>query len=110
MCKLNDGVGVDVVSPESEGMTVVKVNDGYNFLKADGKLLSEEDFKFASMFVGGKAAVQRANGLWNYIKPDGSFVSPDKDFEAVDIFVGPVGHVYENGKWLTIDKDGNIAA
>lgn len=110
MCKLNDGVVVEAVSPESEGMTVVKVNDVFNYLKTDGKLISEEDFKFASMFVGGKAAVQRANGLWNYIKLDGTMLSPDKDFEAVDAFIGPVGHVYIDGKWCTINKEGEIAA
>lgn len=109
MRTLND-VEVTPVSQESEGMTVVKVNDKYNYLDADGNLVSEEDFLFASMFIGGRAVVQRENGLWNYFTKAGNMLSNDKDFEAVDIFVGPFGYVLDNGNWMKIDKEGNIAA
>lgn len=98
------------VSKESDGLTVVKVNDYFNYMNEEGNLLSKEDFLFVYIFIGDIAVVQRKNGLWNYIKRDGTFLSPDVDFEAVDNFVGPFGYVLVDNKWLKIDKDGKIAA
>jgi len=108
--KVSDEISVTPISPESEGLTAVKVNDKYNYLNSDGNLLSEEDFLFASMFIGGRAVVQRKNGLWNYLKNDGTMLISDKDFEAVDCFVGPFGYVLVDGKWLKINKEGEMIA
>ena len=103
---LNEGVATQVAL-ESEGWTLVKTEQGYNYVDSEGNFLSEEDFLFADSFIGGKATVKRMNGLWNYIKTDGTLLCSE-DFIAVAVFVGPVGYVYKECKWQTIDKAGNI--
>jgi hypothetical protein len=103
---LNEGVATQVAL-ESEGWTLVRTDEGFNYVDSEGNFLSEENFIFADSFIGGKATVKRMNGLWNYIKTDGTMLCSE-DFVAVAVFVGPVGYVYKEGKWFTIDKAGNL--
>ena len=105
---LNEGVATQVAL-ESEGWTLVRTDEGLNYVDSEGNFLSEENFIFADSFIGGKATVKRMNGLWNYITTDGTLLCSE-DFIAVAVFVGPVGYVYKENKWFTIDKSGALVS
>lgn len=82
----------------------------YNYIGKDGKLLSEQWFKWADDFKDGFARVQREDSKYNYITKDGKIISSEW-FDYVDYF-----YEYDfavvlrtNGEWNFIDKTGKIA-
>ena len=59
----------------SDGLARVKRGDGkYNYIDKQGKILSEEWYKWAGIFYNGFADVERTNGEWAKIDKNGKIV------------------------------------
>ena len=93
----------------SDGYTqIINCERQYNFINKDGKLLSNEWYKFADIFHDGFALVEREDGLQNYIDTKGNILS-DKWFNWLDYFKGEFARIKgANGKYNYINKDGKI--
>ena len=80
----------------------------YNFIGKDGKLLSEQWYKFADIFRDGFALVERADGLQNYIDKQGNILSNDW-LDWLDNFRDGLAIIKgANGKYNYIDKNGKL--
>lgn len=81
----------------------------YNYIDTNGKLLSNEWFRYLSCFYNGFAVVKRANCEWNFIDKEGKILS-NEWFKSVDYFNkdGFARVQRRNGKWNFITKDGKI--
>ena len=95
---------------KKEELAIAKrISDGkYNFITADGKLLSDKWFEWADIFRDGFSLIQREDGLQNYIDTKGNILS-DKWFEWLDYFKGEFARIKgANGEYNYIDTKGNI--
>ena len=95
----------------SEGFARVKnCERQYNFIGKDGKILSEQWYKFADIYRDGFALVEREDGLQNYIDKQGKILSNDW-FNWVGYFCEGFARVQRtNGEWAKIDKNGKIVS
>ena len=96
----------NVVDSFCEGFAAVYLNDKWNFLNKEGKLLSNQWFDVVDDFSEGFAGV-RLNNKWNYINKDGQFLS-NQWFDVVDDFREGFASVYLNDKYNYINKDGQF--
>lgn len=80
----------------------------YNFITKDGKILSEQWYKFADIYRDGFALVEREDGLQNYIDAKGNILSNDW-LDWLDNFRDGLAIVKgANGKYNFIDTKGKI--
>ena len=94
----------------SDGFAVVRrENHECNYIDKQGKILSNEWFKWLDYFHNGFARVQREDDLMNFIGEDGKIIS-DEWFKYVDYFDEYELAVVErtNGEYFKIDKQGKI--
>lgn len=81
----------------------------YNFIDANGKLLSDEWFNNAHSFKDGFAKVQRSDGLWNFITKDGKIISDEWFNYLDDLFRDGFAVVQRtNCECCKIDKSGKL--
>ena len=88
---------------------VIRTSDyKYNFIDAQGKLLSDKWFEWAGDFYHGFAIVGRANHEYNFIDTKGKILS-DEWFKWLDFFKGEFARVQRKGGSMNfINKDGKI--
>ena len=89
-----------------EGLALVKLNDKWNYINTEGKLLSDKWFVMGCDFQYGFARV-KLNNKWNFINTEGKIIS-NTWFDYVDKFYEGFGSVELNGKWYWIDKNGKL--
>ncbi len=88
-----------------EGFAHVKLNDKWNFIDRDGKLLSPNQwFDDVSNFFEGVAMVM-LNGMFNFIDRTGKILSPNLWFDEAG-FNGCILNVRLNDKWYKLNKEG----
>ena len=91
----------------SDGFAKVQRSDNLcNFINANGKILSDEWFKWVGDFHEGFARVKRTNDEWNFIDTKGNYLS-DEWFNNVHYFQEGFARVQRKDKWNFIDKKGN---
>ena len=89
----------------TNGLAMVKLNNQYNFINTDGKIISDKMFDETYPFSDGLAAVE-LGGKYGYIDKQGSEVIPIK-YDCVYDFSDGLARVDLGGKWGCIDKQGN---
>ena len=98
---------------KKEELAIVKrvIDDKYNLIDANGKLLLDEWYDFVSDFYGEVAVIVRGDGDFNFINKQGKLLS-EQWFEFVDDFKDGFARVKrstdklwnfigENGKFLS---------
>ncbi len=90
-----------------EGFAVVRLNDKYNYIDTNNKLLSNKWFDDCYVFGGGFGKV-RLDGLYNYINTNGEIISQNQWFYDCDDFSGGFARVQLGEKWNYIDTNGEI--
>ena len=99
---------LDLLYYQEDVVIVQRADDKYNYIDANGKIISDEWFYNVYSFYYGLAKVQRGNGLWNFIDANGKIIS-DEWFIYVDMFNDGLAKVQRtNGEWCNIDKTGKI--
>ena len=100
----------DYVGDFYDGYAIVRLNDMYNLINTEGKLVSPKQwFDCINNFYDGYAKVN-LNNKWNYIDTQGNLLSPNQWFDDVDAFYKGYAKVNLNNKWNLIDTKGNIVA
>jgi hypothetical protein len=94
------------VYKNNNGFSCVELNNKWNYIDENGKLLSDKWFDNAYIFRGGFAMVKLNNKL-NYIDEHGKLLS-DKWFDDVYIFIDGFALVELNGKYNYIDENGKL--
>src|SRR5574344_1635128 len=84
----------------------VKLNNKYNLINENGKLLSNTWFDCVYEFVDGYALVN-LNDKWNFVKTDGTYLS-DIWFDDTNYFYGDLAEVKIKNAWYKLDKRGNL--
>ena len=90
----------------SEGYTLVKKNDKYNFIDMTGKLISSEWYDKAFSFCEGYAEV-RKNDKYNFIDKTGKLISSEW-YDDISIFWEGYAKVKKNDKYNFIDRTGKL--
>ena len=89
-----------------EGCAYVSLNDKFNFIDKNCKLLSNTWFDCVCDFSEGFARVG-LNGKWNFIDKNGKLLS-NTWFDWAQGFSEGFARVELNGKWNFIDKNGKL--
>ena len=98
----------DFVGNLYNGYAMIKLNNKWNFIDTQGKLVSPNQwFDGVGYFYNGYATV-KLNNKWNLINTQGKLVSPNQWFDGVGIFTNRYAWVRLNDKWYKIDTKGNI--
>ena len=95
---------------KKEELAIVKrlIDEKYNLIDANGKLLLDEWYDFVSDFYGEVAVVVRGDGDFNFINKQGNILSDDW-YEWVDDFHEGFARVKRsNGELCKIDKSGKL--
>ena len=96
---------------KKEKLAIVKrvIDDKYNLIGENGKLLLDEWYDFVSDFYGEVAVVVRGNGDFNLITADGKLLSKQW-FEWVDDFNDGFARVKRSTDklWNFIGEDGKF--
>ena len=95
----------DYVYEFINGYAVVLLNNKYNLIDTNGKILSEQWFDVCNSFSNGYARVE-LNNKCNFIDTDCNYLS-EQWFDDVDDFVNGYAIVKLNDKWNWIDTDCN---
>ena len=100
----------DDVGDFSNGYAKVKLNDKYNLIDIQGKLVSPSQwFNYVSYFSNGYARV-KLNNKWNYIDTQGKLVSPNLWFDVAYNFSDGYAIVGLNNKYNLIDTQGKLVS
>ena len=94
-----------------EKLAIVKrvIDEKYNLIDANGKLLLDEWYEWVDYFHDGFAKVQRAYDKYNYIDKNGKLLS-NEWFKYVYNFNNGFAEVKRtNGEWAKIDTNGKIS-
>ena len=85
------------------------IDDKYNLIDANGKLLLDEWYDFVSDFFGEVAVIVRGDGDFNFINKQGKILS-EQWFEFVDDFKAGFARVKRSTDklWNFIGEDGKI--
>ena len=98
----------DFVGNLYNGYAKVRLNNKYNFIDTQGKLVSPNQwFDGVGIFTNGYAWV-KLNNKWNFIDVQGNLVSPKLWFDWIYDFYNGYARVELNDKWYRIDTKGNI--
>ena len=96
---------------KKEKLAIVKrvIDDKYNLIGENGKLLLDEWYDFVSDFYGEVAVVVRGDGDFNFINKQGKLLS-EQWFEWVDDFDNGFARVQRNTDklWNLIGEDGKF--
>ena len=95
------------IGEEEYGLRRVYLNNKYNFIDGENKLLFDRWFDSAGSFYEGFAAVQ-LNNKWNFINTEGQLLS-NQWFDNVRIFSEGFAVVGLNDKRNFINTEGQIA-
>ena len=87
-----------------EGYITVELNNKWNFINRNNKLLSDTWYDWVGIFYDGYAGI-RLGGKWNFINQNGKVVS-DTWYDYVYYFDDGYAKVKLNGKLFKIDKNG----
>ena len=90
-----------------EGFAVVNLNDKYNYIDENNKLLSDQWFDECDNFHYGFACVQLGEE-WNYIDTKGELLSPSQWFDDCYAFSDGFAIVLLNNEWVKINTNGEI--
>ena len=88
------------------GCARVLLNDKYNHINTNGKLISEQWFDNCWVFHNG-CAIVKLNSKYNYINTDGKLISEQWFDDCWDFYNG-YAKVKLDGKFYEIDKTGKI--
>ena len=89
------------------GFTKVKLNNKYNFIDTNNKIVSYQWFDKCDDFINGFAIVE-VNKKNNFIDTNGNILNPNQWFDLAYIFrEGFAGVLLINKGWNFIDKNGN---
>ncbi len=97
----------DYCSTFSEGFARIKLNDKFNYINENNKLLSKIWFDDCDNFHYGFACVQLGEKC-NYIDTNGEIISPNQWFDWCDDFYDGFAVVKVGKKWNYIDKNGEL--
>lgn len=89
-----------------DGFAWVRLNDKYNFINTEGKLISEQWWDSCVNFVSGVAMVG-LNGKWNHINTEGKLIS-EQWWDYLGYFFNDFAVVELDGKWNYIGTDGKL--
>ena len=95
---------------KKEELAIVKrvIDEKYNLIDENGKLLLDEWYEWIDYFHDGLAKVQRAYDKYNYIDTKGKILS-EEWFKYVYNFNNGFAEVKRtNGEWAKIDKTGKL--
>ena len=96
---------------KKEKLAIVKrvIDDKYNLIDANGKLLLDEWYDWVSDFFGEVAVIVRGDGDFNFINKQGKLLS-EQWFEWVDDFDNGFARVQRNTDklWNLIGEDGKF--
>ena len=96
----------DYVEYFKDEFAQVRLNDKYNHINTDGKLVSNQWFDDVWNFCEGFAVV-KLNGKYNFINEEGKLVS-NQWFDYVWDFCEGFARVKLNGKWNFINNEGKF--
>ena len=96
----------DYVNNFREGFAKVKLNNKWNFINQEGRLISNQWFDYADIFREGFAEV-RLNNKWNFINKEGRLLS-DQWFDDVGFFSDGFAMVRLNDKCNFINQEGKF--
>ena len=82
----------------------VKLNNKWNFINTNHKLLSDTWFDYIDVFSDGYAKV-RLNNKWNFIDKNGKCIS-DTWFDVIFNFINGYAKVKLDDKWNFINQNG----
>ena len=107
LAKKGDFSGFDNIDNfDKNGLAIVGLNDKWNFIDANGKVLSKQWFDYISSFKNGISQV-KLNNKYNFIDVNGKLVS-QQWFDYISNFVNGVAKVRLNNKWNFIDVNGKL--
>ena len=90
-----------------DGYAVVELNDKWNYIDIQGKLVSPNQwFDYITAFYNGYAEVE-FNNKYNFIDTQGKLVSPNQWFDDAGIFLNGYARVKLNDKWYKINLKEN---
>ena len=96
----------DDVDDFREGFASVKLNDKWNFINQEGRLLSGQWFDNVGNFSDGFAAF-RFNSKYNFINQEGRLLS-NQWFDGASDFSDGFARIKLNGKWNFINQEGRL--
>ena len=100
----------DEIGEFYDGYAWVNLNDKWNLIDTQGKLVSPNQwFDDVYNFSDGYAGV-KFNYKWNLIDTQGKLVSPNQWFDWVYNFSNGYAKVKLNGKWNLIDTQGKLVS
>ena len=94
----------EFVGDFNDGYAKVNLNNKWNFINRNNKLLSDTWFKYVGYFYDDYAKV-KLNNKWNFVDTNGKLIS-DMWFDDMDIFYDGYAKIRLNNKWNFIDKNG----
>ena len=98
----------DYVGDFFNGYAIVRINNKYNLINIQGKLVSPKQwFDNINNFYKKYARV-RLNSQWNFMDTQGKLMSPGQWFDWVGHFSGRYATVELNGAWNYIDTRGRL--
>ena len=102
----------DKIFIEDKNLRRVKLNNKWNFIDKQGKLLFPNQwfdavYDFTDDFTDDYAVV-KLNNKWNFIDKQGKLLSPNQWFDVVEYFTDDYARVKLNNKWNFIDKQGKL--
>ena len=100
----------DVVGNFYNGYARVNLNNKWNYIDTQGKLVSPNQwFDWIYDFYNGYGIV-KLNNKWNYIDTRRKLLSPNQWFDGVGNFYNGYARVKLNGKWNLINTQGNMVS
>ena len=100
----------DFVGNFYKGYATVKLNNKYNFIDVQGKLVSPNQwFDDVGNFYNGYATVE-LNNKYNFIDIQGKLVSPNQWFDWIGVFYNGYAKVKLNNKYNFIDVQGKLVS
>lgn len=90
----------------SEGITLIRLHDKYNFINEKHKLMSKQWFDNATEFYDGTAIVC-LNGKYNFLTKEGNLLT-SQWFDGCSNFREGFARIRLNNKVNYIDKNGNF--
>ena len=92
------------------GYADVKLNNKYNFIDTQGKLVSPNQWFDDVVFFYDGYAIVKLSGKWNLMDVQGKLVSPNRWFEYVGNFFDGYAIVRLNNKYNFIDTQGKLVS
>ena len=109
LAKKGDLSGFDnIYSFNKNGIATVELNDKYNFIGVNGKLVSQQWFDYVYNFNKNGIAQVMLNNKWNFIDVNGNLLSQQWFDNVYEFNENGIATVELNNKWNFIDVNGNL--